>query len=287
VQFSWRAVFVAVLPFLFGVALLTLPALHLVPAGGTPFQVSRARNAVQAAVGAVVLLAALQLAQPLLGIAAAAAGLGLLLPAARKLFPPGTFRLAGPLQTGMVVRFLLTFSFLGADAMVPLALNTMREFSTASAGVVLTCSAVCWSLGAAFQARLDERAAGRGRARRVAFGFLVVALSIALMLATVLLPATPGVLAGISWALGGLGMGFAFPAHTLVVFQHSPPGQEGSMSGALQMGDVLGTALSAGIGGALVATLGTTRGIPFAFAMTVLVALLGLLAARRLQSAPA
>ncbi|HWG84685.1 MAG TPA: MFS transporter [Deinococcales bacterium] len=281
-QFSWRAVFYSVLPFLAAVAVLTLPALNLVPAGGTPFDRRRALDAAVAAVGAVITLAGLQQASAAAGAALLVAGLGLLVPALARLLPQGTFRLAGPLQGGMVVRFLLTFAFLGADSMVPLALTELRGFSTAASGVVLTVSAVFWSLGSALQARLDERLQGRGRVGRVRFGFAMVAASIGLLLAVVRLPALPPVAAGLAWAAGGLGMGFAFPAHTLVVFKHAPAGGEGRTSGSLQMGDVLGTALSAGLAGALVATLGTAAGLALAFTLTAAVSLLGLLVAGRL-----
>ena len=86
------------------------------------------------------------------------------------------------------------------------------------------------------------------------------------------------------WLIGGLGMGLAFPSHTLVVFAHAPSGEEGKVSGNLQMVDVLGAALSAGIGGALIAGLGLSTGFTVLYSLTVCAALIGIAVAGKLSS---
>ena len=282
-HFSWHAVFLGILPLLAVVAVLTWPALGRLPGEGTPFDARRARLAVRAAVGAVLVLTALQQGAPLVAVASGVLGLAALVPALGGLLPPGTFRVTGPLQAGMATRFLLAFSFLGSDALVPLALSELRGFSVTAAGLVLTCAALSWSVGSTLQARLDEAGGRGGRSGRARLGFALVAAAIGLLAITALVAAVPAPAAALAWAAGGLGMGLAFPAHTLVVFEHAPAGQEGRVSGTLQLVDVLGTALSAGTGGALVATLGTRGGLGAACALTVAAAGCGVLVAGRLR----
>jgi len=68
------------------------------------------------------------------------------------------------------------------------------------------------------------------------------------------------------------------------------PGREGAASSSIQLADVLGTALGAGLGGAFVA-FGDTHGwatrsaLELAFAVTFAVAIAGIAAARRLPAA--
>lgn len=286
-RLSWHAVFLGLLPLVAVVAWLTLPALGRLRGEGAPLEAARVRRVARVAVGAVLVLSVLQQPAVWAALALAAGGLGLLVPALGRLLPPGGFRAAGPLAAGMMTRFLLTFSFLGADALVPLGLSELRGFTVTGAGLVLTCGAVTWAAGAALQARLDEAGGPAGRRARVRWGFGLVVASIVLMAVATLEPSLPAWLAGVAWAVGGFAMGLAFPAHTLVVFQHAPAGQEGRVSGTLQMVDVLGSALSAGAGGALVATLGAQTGLSAAYGLTAVAAALGLLAARGLSgSAP-
>ena len=116
----------------------------------------------------------------------------------------------------------------------------------------------------------------------VRIGFALLSVAMLGMLAVTLLP-IPAWLAGVAWLIGGLGMGLAFPSHTLVVFAHAPAGEEGKVSGNLQMVDVLGAALSAGIGGALNARLGLSAGFTVLYISTVCAALIGIAVAGKLN----
>jgi hypothetical protein len=79
-----------------------------------------------------------------------------------------------------------------------------------------------------------------------------------------------------------------YSAVTLVVLRGVGQATQGSASSALQLSDILGTALGTGIAGAITAAgeragpdgLGTA--LAAVFAMSLLVSLLGLLASRRL-----
>ncbi|HNP70314.1 MAG TPA: MFS transporter, partial [Kouleothrix sp.] len=99
----------------------------------------------------------------------------------------------------------------------------------------------------------------------------------------------PLLLAPLAWGVAGLGMGIAFSTNALVVLEAAPPGQEGSASSALQLANVLGVALGAGLGGAIIGGASTAAGVSQAGLLTqdaimIGVALAGMLVARRLPS---
>ena len=279
--FSWRTVFLGLLPLVLIAALITLPALARLSGHGKPLERQRVVLAVAVAVGAVLTLSALQTPQLWLAGPMGLSGVSLMLPALLRLLPAGTLRLEGALQAGMVVRFLLTFAFLGAEVLVPLALGELRDLTLTEAGLVLSVGALSWSFGSVLQSHFDSRSAGRSRVGLVRAGFALLSIAMLGMLGVSLLP-IPAWLSGVAWLIGGLGMGFAFPSHTLVVFAHAPSGQEGETSGSLQMVDVLGAALSAGIGGALIAKFGLSAGFTVLYISTVCAALLGIAVAGKL-----
>lgn len=282
---SWRFVFLGLAPLLLLVVPLALPALAKLGAAGTPLQGGRVRSALMAAIGVTLALAALQQRGVFAAVALALSGLALSVPALLTLFPrfPWRSRPFAPLAAGFATRFVLTFSFFGAEAFVPLGLHELRGLSLLQAGSVLTASALVWSSTAFAHSRFDERTKGRYRSLVARVGVSIVAVSLALMAVALVGGALPPLTAAVFWALGGLGMGLGFQSHTLIVFRFAPGGQEGQVSGTLQMADVLGAAIGAGVGGALVATLGLRAGIAGLFALTVLVALAGQLTTARLR----
>lgn len=284
-QFSWRTIFLGLLPLVVLSAAMTVPALGRLRGHGRPLETSRVPLAVTVAVGAALLLTALQTRQLPLALTLGTLGVCALGIALHRLLPAGTFRVSGALQTGLVIRFLMTFSFLGAEALVPLALGELRGFNVTDAGLVLSTGALSWSLGSFLQSRLDTRDGASSRPGRVRLGFALLSAGMLGMVAVILDGNLPGWLAGVAWLIGGLGMGFAFPSHTLVVFAHAPAGEEGQVSGNLQMVDVLGSALSAGIGGALIAAFGIRSGFGVAYGLMILVSSLGILIAGRLSVA--
>ena len=107
-----------------------------------------------------------------------------------------------------------------------------------------------------------------------------------------MLPSVAPEITIVTWALVGIGMGFAYSGFTLTILRDSPPTHQGAASSALQLSDILGTALGAGVGGAMTAAgergggdgLGVALGA--VFALTVLVALTGLAATRRIAGRP-
>ena len=282
---SWRGVFLGLIPLVALAASLLLPTLGKLPGAGTPINRARIGAVVLAASGTTLLLAGLtELGQGnWLGGLLLLPGLLLALPALGRLFPARVWQLAAPLSAGYATRFLLTFSFFGTESVLPLGLAEVRGLSLLQAGLFLTGGALTWSATSLAQSRFDERTHGSKRSGVVRLGAVFISLGLLGVLAALIFPAWPLWLAAASWGLGAMGMGLAFPAHTLVVMQHAPAGQQGEISGTLQLSDMLGSALGAGLGGALVAALGVAGGIPWQVSFSVLLALLCIWAAGRLR----
>ena len=285
---GWRAVFLALAPLPGLAALLAYPVLRRMPAGTrSPETRSRVVNAVVLAMGAGALLAGigrpdLQTALPLV-----VAGAAVAVVAMRRLFPPGTLRAVPGMPATIAVMGLLNLAFSGVSAFVPLSLVDVRGVPVASAGLVLTASSMSWTAAAWAQARTASWASRR----TTAWAGLVCLAGAFVVTAAVLDPRTPLLAAFAGWGLAGLGMGFAYTTLGLAMLEQAAPGQEGDASASLQLAAVLGSALGAGAGGALIAFM-AARGEPLPRALLwqdglmVLVVLLGVVAARGLPGAP-
>lgn len=276
---GWRWVFLSIPALITVAAVMTLPALRRLeraPAGGgepgsaivPPASTSgtspdpaadaslprmplrrRLPLALAVASGAGLAVAGLDSGAVIPGLPLVAGGLLLGGPAFASLAPPGTLGARPVLPAAVLLRGLLTWAFFAADAYVPLAFVEVRGTSVATAGLVLTASTVTWTAGAWIQERLVGRAGVR---RLVGAGFVTVLAGLAIT-AIVLLPAAPLAVGIVGWGVTGLGMGLAYAPLTLAVLREALPGQVGSASSALQLSDVLGTALGSGLGGALIA----------------------------------
>jgi MFS family permease len=288
---SWRWVFVALLPFLPVAVVLTLPGLrtleHAAPAEGARRGLG---PALVLAVGVGAFLAALELPEPLLLVPAAAAGLAVALLALRRLLPPGTLYARRGLPAGVAVRGLVAVGFLGCDAFMPLALIELRGFSSTAAGTVITAASLSWSIGAWAQSRLDREDGGRGRGPRAMFGLGILLAGLALTAVGVLVADVPVAVAVVGWAVGGFGIGFAYPSVGALVLAQAPAGEEGLVSASLQLAETVAVAVFTGVGGALIA-LGLDRGwqtqtaLALVFAAGAGAAVTGLVVGRR--TAPA
>jgi len=305
---SWRAVFWALLPLVGVAAVMTLPALSRAeptdeadtddaddaaasddgdaadvvdPAGAAGPRADRRRDALVLVTGTALVLAGLGAPLPL-AVALVMVGVVPAVWAFLRLVPTGTARLAPGMPAAVAVRGILTFAFFGADLYVSLAITDGRGRSTWLAGAGLTAATLLWTTGSWVQQRIVHRVGPR---RLVQQGFLLVAIGIAGML-LVVQPVPPELVVPM-WGLAGLGMGLAYAPLSVTVLSLAEPGHEGTASSSLQLCDVLGVSLGTGLSGVFVA-LGdgrgwaTTTSLTFAFAMTGLVAVAGMLAAGRL-----
>ncbi len=291
---TWRLVFLGLLPLLAVAGTIALSALRAVPSAAPAAEhqaaaatARRLPNALLAAVGTATLVAALTAESLPVAVGGSVVGAALLLHAFRRLTPRGTLSLAKGVPAAILLRGVMTFAFFVGDAYIALMLQTWRETPATLTGIVFTVTTVAWTTATWLQARRIDRVGPR---RFVALGFTCLALASALTI-PVVLPSVPPEAAIATWILAGLGMGFMYSAVTLVVLRGVPPEQQGSASSALQLSDILGTALGAGVGGAL-AALGERSGgdglgwaLAGVFGVSMVAALLGLAASGRIGTA--
>ena len=295
--FDWRLVFLGLLPLIAVAALMTLPAVAAVrppadvategDAGRDASNQARRRLplALILAAGAGMLVAGLTDAELIPGLPLILAGALLAAAAFRLLTPPGTLRATRGLPTAVLLRGMLTFAFFTADVYVPLALQGWRGTSATVAGLALTAATLSWTAGAWLQAHFIGRYGARPFIRT---GFLVLAVGV-LGFAAILSPAVPLPVGVAAWALAGLGMGLSYAPLSLTVLREAPRETQGAATAGLQLSDVLGTALGAGVGGALIAFghragAETWVGLAWAFGIGVVAALAGAVVAGRLTA---
>ena len=291
--FGWRWVFLGLLPFLALAGGLALSALRHVPAAiratgdeAAAPAVRRLPSAMLVAAGAGILVAALTAQDLWLVITGAVLGVALLLPAIRRLTPAGTLVLAAGVPAAIFLRGVMTFAFFSGDAYIPLLLQTWRGTTPMLTGIVFTVTTIAWTVGTWLQAR---RIDAWGPRRFIALGFVLIAVGSALTLPAVL-PGVPPEITILTWILPGLGMGFMYSAVTLVVLRGVAASGQGSATSALQLSDILGTALGTGMAGAITAfgerSGGDGLGIALVgvFVLSLVVAVAGALASGRIRT---
>src|SRR5205085_2890566 len=133
--------------------------------------------------------------------------------------------------------------------------------------------------------------APRSSRRAVAVAGLALIIVGIVAITLVLNPAVPVLLAPVAWGVAGLGMGLAFSTNALVVLESATPGQEGTASAAMQIANILGSALGTGIGGVLIGSASAANGALQAGIVSqalLMIAMAGLavLTALRLPGAP-
>jgi MFS family permease len=211
--------------------------------------VARLVDAVRVAVGAGLVLGALDSHQPVPLLVLGGVGSAVALPSLRRLLPEGALRGRAGLPAAVLLRGVLTFGFTGAEAFVPLMLVSLRGMSTAQAGLSLTAATLTWTVGSWVQAR---RIASWGARRLIRMGLALVVCGIGLI-AVATGPGVPVWIGVGAWGVAGLGMGLSYAAITLLVLHQAPRNRQGEATAGLQLSDVLGTALGAGVGGVVLA----------------------------------
>ncbi len=232
-------------------------------AGAEP--VATVRDAVLLAVGASVLLGALSVPSLLLAVPAAVVGAVLARRPLERLLPPGSLSARPGRGAAMAVLGLLSLSFFGAEAFVPLAVSSIRGAGPIAGGLALTSAAVTWAAGSWLQARLAPRRSRRGL---MAAGLGLILVGIALETLVPLTALAPVWLAAAAWAVTGLGIGVAYSTATLICIETAPAGGEGAAAAAIQLATALGIAIGTGVAGGVVSlgalTIGLAPGIAIA-----------------------
>src|SRR5262245_35058709 len=301
--FSWRFIFLGLLPVIAVSGAMALRGLrHLGETGapaprakpgaaeaaatatGDTSTRTRIRNGLLVGLGAALLTVGLASDSLLVLAGLGPLGAAIALFAFVRLVPPGTLRAARGYPTAVLLRGLLTFAFFSVDAYVALLLVEVRGWTAFGAGIALTSATLLWTLGSWTQAKLTSRIPHE---RFVRIGFPVVAAGIA-GLALVLLPDVPAWLAVPIFGLSGFGMGLTYAQFALIVLRDVSPEEQGTVTSGLTLSDSLGTALGTGIAAAFVgasvrATQDPALGLAAAIAMGTVVALIGWLLAPRLN----
>ncbi|MDI5970940.1 MFS transporter [Streptomyces sp. SL13] len=262
-RFTWRLVFFAIVPFaVLGFALL-LPVLRSLPSGGAPVAPARRGLPVAALAGSAGIAAIGWAAQhpTLPSLLLGAAAIAVLVPSLRVLLPPGTLRARRGLPVTVLARGLLAGTFFGTEAFIPYTLTAVHGYSPPECGVPLTLSALGWAAGSWWQSRHP----GIPRERLVRAGFVLTACGSA-GLTAVAFPAGPAWATAGVWAVAGAGMGLAVSSLSAVALSLAGDADRGFTSSALQITDMLGTALLVGLAGTVVtgpvaARTGTTTAL--------------------------
>ena len=272
-QAGWRWVFLGLVPLSAVAMALAVRAVRRLGPAAVAADVPAGMTAAAAglAAGTGALLWASGLDSGVAGVAAAVPAAALALASLHRLTPAGTLRARPGLPAAILGMGVLSAAFFGAEVFIPLALTQVRERPVTIAGLALTAATITWTTGAWVQARLAHR---RSRRLLVAVGLLIMAAGIAAV-AAVLLPSVPAALAPVAWGVAGLGMGLAYSTTALVVMECAAPGEEGGAAAAMQLTNVLGTAIGTGVGGAVLARISGHGGsIATAIALTDGLALL-------------
>ncbi len=246
---TWRWVFLGIVPLVGLGLLLILPGLRRLPPRQPVGRQRRTRwpYALLAGAGISTLLYAGQ-RHDLLALGLAVVAVAALVPAVRVLLPDGTVRARRGLPAVIALRGIGAGAFFAVDAFVPLTLSEVHGYSPTAAGLPLTVGALGWASAAWWQGRHPDVP----RQRLIATGMALVAVA-ALVMAAVAFPSVPGALSYLVWLVAGLGMGLVMPSVGVLVLNLSEATERGRNSAALQIADVLASAVCVGFGGVLVA----------------------------------
>jgi MFS family permease len=291
-HWSWRLVFLGILPATAIGALMLLPPvarLKLEDSLGRVRSPSRVPTSLRLSGGLGLVLLAVGLESAPIAFALGTLGVVLAAPALRSLLPPGTFSGRVGLPSAVALRGLLAFGFFSSEALIPLGLSTQRGLPPSMVGLALTAGALAWVGGSWLQARAESRAGGSlvQRALRAAGGLVLIPVGMCSVAAVILNPTLAIELVVVGWGVSGLGMGLAYPATTLTALAMAASGEEGSAASALQVAETVGTAAGTGAAGALVALAahlqrGMSDGLAWGFLLAVASMLVALAPALRL-----
>lgn len=249
---SWHWVFWAVLPFVGIGAAFLLPGLTRLPSQDASAHDDHVpvHAAVAVAVGVALLQAAGQNLD-LMSLVWAAAGIALLAVWLRPMMPTGFRPLAPGLSSTVVTRTITAGSFFGVQAFMPLML-VQRGEELQTAGLAITVSSAGWMLGSWLQSRAWLRLS---RDRIIVAGSVCVGAGLAVTAVGAWLPPTGTWLPIAGLTVAGVGMGLATASGSLVVMQLSPAAELGRNTSSLQVGEMLGNSLLAGLAGTVFAAL--------------------------------
>ncbi|GGS95134.1 MFS transporter [Nonomuraea spiralis] len=259
-QWGWRYVFYGIIPLVIPALVMLVPALRMAssepdaePSRGPrsqPLAMTLAATAAAGGAGALLWGVDELHKQPVTGVAATLAGLGFLVYGLHRLLPAGALRFGRGLPTTVLLRGFFSAAFFGVNSFIPLVLQSVKFFDARTAGIALTTGALGWSTGSFLQSR---RTAEPHRRIRLGAACVTVGIVIALFAA---LPSVNGWIAVPAWIVAGFGMGLGMTTVSVTALKQSPVSEQGANSAALSVTDMLGSALTVGLGGAVINFIG-------------------------------
>lgn len=148
----------------------------------------------------------------------------------------------------LILRATVAFAFFGIEPFLPLGLYTLKHLSLPMAGLVLTSSALGWSVGSWLQGRFANRLPQR---QRLIIGSGIIVLALVVLGMGVYSANSSSWIIEVAWLAAGAGIGLAYPTITLMGMGLGTRGDEGGVTSLLQMLDASGAALGAGVLGAV------------------------------------
>lgn len=285
---GWRWVFLAAALLAVPAALLLRQGLQRLPRRETrprPLPDPAARSRLWLAAGTAVcagLLYAGGKAQGSGGLLMAGALLGIACWAPR-LLPRGTMAGRPGLPAVIALRGLAAAAFFSGEVLIPLLLVSERGASAVEAGLVLMVGALGWSAGSWFQGHGTHGGDDAARVRVLQVGMASIGVGV-LALTAVLLPRLPIAVAGLAWAVAGVGMGLVYPTLSVLTLECAPVAEQGAASAALQLSDSLFSAVGLALASALLAALlawSSTGAYLAGFGLAAALALVGVALAGR------
>lgn len=279
---GWRWVFLGVVALAAAATAILRPALRDVVDRPEPSPVASVRRLLLASLvaAAVVGVDLTGRADGATTYALAAAGLLVLVLAARPLLPPRTLRSGRGLPSVIALRATISAAFFATEIYVPFLLQEHYGLAVWLSGAALTVGALGWSGASQVQARLGARLESTAALRA---GALLLGAGIGLVLTTAALELTPW-LVGLAWLVAGSGMGLMYPRIGILVLESSTEDEQGANSAAMWIADAAGGATAVSLTGLVFAGGGTATDLaPFVavFVMTMTVAVVGVLVSRR------
>ncbi|WP_311215193.1 MULTISPECIES: MFS transporter [unclassified Arthrobacter] len=283
---SWHWVFLGVVGLVVPALLMVVPAVRGMGSGSSPEPAAEpvpwafGRMGWAALAAVAVLGLNLSAEVPGVGGAIAVVALVLALMAVRPLVPRGTLTARRGLPSVILVRGLASAAFFGAEVYLPYLLTERYAFTPTFAGLTLTGAALAWAGASAVQGRLGARLAD-ALAVKIGAALVLVAVISTLVTAAFALPAAVAI--G-GWILAGAGMGLMYPRLSVMTLALSTPENQGFNSAAMSISDSLGGALALALTGLVFTAFTTTNSFAGVFALTAVIAVVGVLIAPRVAT---
>lgn len=272
VYLGWRWVFLGVMGMVVLAFAAIVPALNKLPREhASDLGPVSAKRLLLAALTAMAVIAMNLLGKTGTGwsLGALVAALLVALLAIRPLLPVGTFTARRGLPATVITRTLVAGAFFGVEVYLPRLLREDYQLSPDLAGLVLTASAVSWSIGSWLQGKLGEKLEN---SRSIGIGAVASTVAIATALATAIFH-PPVALLMCGWAIGGFGMGMIFPRQNVNMLALSSKEEQGFNSSAMTLADSLGTAGATALGGVIFAMAAASQGFVAVFAFSLILSL--------------